>query len=77
MNGLSGAKKKKARARMMRKYQQCPYCNCNLTKENRSIDHVIPKVLLNRGANDRQNLKLCCKSCNSKKGERFLVPANA
>jgi len=58
----------------MRRYQQCPYCGVNLTKESRSIDHLIPKVLLSRGANDMRNLKLCCKPCNAKKGEQLLVP---
>ena len=75
MNGLKGAKRKQARAKLMRKYHNCPYCGCVLTKENRSIDHMIPKVLLRKGANDMQNLKLCCKACNAKKGERTTVPA--
>lgn len=75
MNGLKGDKKKRAKAKLMRKFQNCPYCGCVLNKENRSIDHIIPKVLLRKGANDMGNLKLCCKACNVKKGERVVVPA--
>jgi uncharacterized protein (TIGR02646 family) len=71
MRGPSGHRKKKLKSKLMRKQKNCKYCGCVLTKENRTIDHVIAKVLLHRGANDISNLVLCCKDCNNQKGEKL------
>jgi 5-methylcytosine-specific restriction endonuclease McrA len=48
--------------------QPCLFCN---SKENQSIDHVIP---LSRGGNHSiGNLITLCRSCNSRKGNKFMV----
>lgn len=48
----------------------CWYCNCLLTEETSSLDHVIP---LSRGGSDRpQNVVPSCKRCNSAKGNKTI-----
>lgn len=74
-NGPKGVKKKKILTRLLRKHRNCPYCGSMLTRDNRSIDHVVPKALIQNGANDRRNMVLCCKDCNNKKGDTLFVPA--
>lgn len=48
------------------KQPNCTYCGCELTPENKEVDHVYP---LNHygGANLLINLTIACKSCNSSK----------
>lgn len=48
----------------------CAYCGCKITDHNLTVDHRIPRV--EGGTNDLDNLYLCCKHCNSKKGTKFL-----
>ena len=50
----------------------CIYCNCELTSENRTQDHVIPRA---RGGSllGRDNLEPCCVECNSAKGDLSLL----
>jgi 5-methylcytosine-specific restriction endonuclease McrA len=74
MRGLTGDKKKKARSKLMRRQKNCWYCECVLTADNRTIEHVVPKVLVSCGANALHNLRLCCKGCNGKRGESLVVP---
>jgi 5-methylcytosine-specific restriction endonuclease McrA len=45
---------------------------CVLNKANRTVDHVIPRVL--GGANDTRNYKVVCRPCNNRKGERVVIP---
>ena len=46
----------------------CFYCGCGLTDENATLDHVVPR---SRGGADAPfNLQLCCKDCNTFKGDR-------
>lgn len=71
MQGLTTKKKKDIRKKLMKKQKNCKYCGCVLTKANRSIDHVIPKSVLARGANSINNLVLCCIECNNKKGNKL------
>ena len=48
---------------------RCFYCDDVLTKENRSIDHIVP---LSRGGKHRvSNLLPCCRSCNSSKNDKL------
>ena len=50
---------------------ECQYCG---TKENLTIDHVIPR---SKGGKDTwDNLVACCTSCNVKKGSKSLKDAN-
>lgn len=50
----------------------CVYCNCELTSENRTQDHVIPRA---RGGSHlgRDNLEPACVECNSAKGDKSLL----
>jgi hypothetical protein len=50
--------------------RQCQYCGAFKRESWLSIDHVIP--ISKGGCNCLDNLKLCCRSCNSRKGERTL-----
>lgn len=46
----------------------CAYCLSQLSSEELSIDHIMPK---SRGGKDTwENLVTACKKCNSKKGDR-------
>jgi hypothetical protein len=50
----------------------CVYCNCDLTRANKTQDHVIPRC---RGGSQmgRDNLEPCCVECNSAKGDKRLL----
>jgi len=48
----------------------CYICNRALTRREISIDHVIP--LSRGGSHTLDNLRVCCKSCNSRKYNRLL-----
>lgn len=50
---------------------ECVYCG---TKQDLSIDHVIPRS--RGGDNSWGNLVSCCKKCNTKKGNRTPEEAN-
>jgi len=44
----------------------CPYCGCELTGRNFSVDHAVPT---SRGGDyEWRNLKICCRRCNETKG---------
>ena len=50
----------------------CGYCGINLDSKNFTIDHIIPisHFKKRQEANTWENQISCCKSCNSKKGNR-------
>ncbi len=50
-----------------RKYN-CPYCECILSNENATSDHIVP--ISAGGNNCRVNLIVCCESCNSERGDK-------
>lgn len=43
----------------------CPYCDRELTDENRQLEHEIP--ISRGGANWKQNVCFCCATCNGRK----------
>lgn len=48
----------------------CAYCGKKLTRQNATLDHVIP---LSRGGDDSpRNLVWCCLKCNREKGSQLL-----
>lgn len=49
---------------------KCQYCDIHLTKDVATIDHVLP--VSKGGTTTWDNCVLCCKSCNSKKGNKLL-----
>ena len=52
----------------VRDYYTCRYCGKQLSTEELSVDHVLPK---SRGGKETwENLVTSCKPCNSRKGDR-------
>lgn len=49
----------------------CVYCNCELNRENKTQDHVIPRA--HGGSSERDNLEPACVDCNSAKGDLKLL----
>ena len=49
---------------------RCAYCGRQLTANNFTVDHVVPKAL--GGDSDSKNLLPCCKQCNGTKGDMPL-----
>ena len=45
----------------------CPYCDQELTDENKTLDHREP--LSNGGLHSIGNVLVVCQSCNSQKGD--------
>ncbi len=44
----------------------CIYCECELTGENATADHIVP---ISEGGNNCQvNLVVCCQDCNNERG---------
>ena len=43
--------------------------------ENLTVDHIIPRRLMENGADSPSNLQTLCVSCNSRKGGRFFESA--
>lgn len=49
------------------KNAKCIYCECKLTIENATTDHIIP---ISKGGNNCQvNLMVCCFDCNNERGD--------
>jgi len=44
---------------------RCFYCGSKLRRQNRSVDHIVPRS--KGGNNALKNLVPCCRSCNSRK----------
>lgn len=53
---------------MRRDNNSCQYCNCQLSSDIATIDHILPR---SRGGKHRwENVVACCLKCNRKKGDR-------
>lgn len=49
---------------------KCPYCNKKLTLKNATADHIVP---VSKGGNNCQvNLVVCCKKCNTQRGDSSI-----
>lgn len=57
-------KSQKKRERLIKKDPHCYYCGCEVTLDNSTLDHLIPRSKGGKGGN---NLVLSCYSCNHKK----------
>jgi len=56
----------------------CLYCGVRLNISNATTDHIVP---ISKGGNNTQvNLVICCKECNSQRGDKdfykFLLSKN-
>jgi hypothetical protein len=52
---------------------KCAYCESNLTVDNLSKDHVIPKSCSVNFGDLSNNTIACCKACNHDKGDKSLL----
>ena len=50
----------------------CAHCGKPSTGSDRTVDHVIPKIL--GGGNDPRNLMPLCKHCNSSRASGEIIP---
>ena len=48
----------------------CAYCSGLCAFQQMTVDHIIPKS--SGGKNHQENLLICCRSCNIKKGKKKL-----
>jgi 5-methylcytosine-specific restriction endonuclease McrA len=50
---------------------KCAVCRRVITPKNQTVDHIIASI--NGGRNDRSNLQILCRACNSRKGTKDPV----
>ena len=53
---------------------QCYWCECDLSIEGSTLDHLIPKS--RGGSNSLENLRLTCRSCNQSRGNSLYPLKN-
>lgn len=51
----------------MRTEGRCAYCGCRPKRDQRTRDHIVPKV--KGGRTTRDNLIACCMRCNQNKAD--------
>jgi len=54
---------------------RCQYCGCSLTRENATIDHIVPRIECKKlGTKESSWSNTCasCPTCNRRKGARSL-----
>ncbi len=61
-----GTMKKGVAIRLLNEFKTCPYCGCDLTPDNRHLDHMDP--VSKDGLHSVTNLIVCCETCNVRKG---------
>ena len=49
----------------------CYYCGKKFTKQELTMDHIVP--LARGGKSTKNNIVVCCKECNNKKGLKTPV----
>ena len=64
-----GTMKKGVAILLLNELQTCPYCGCDLTMDNRVLDHMDPLSL--DGVHGVSNLIVCCATCNK---EKYTTP---
>jgi hypothetical protein len=50
--------------------KNCPYCKAPMRSQDKSLDHIVP--LTRGGWHSLTNACVCCKTCNTSKGNRTL-----
>lgn len=55
---------------------KCSYCDCKLTQQNFTRDHVVPHSKMRKFKfnllRSELNITPCCRDCNNKKGIKSL-----
>ena len=64
----SGGRSTKRRQKLLKEDSRCYYCNCDLTLENSTLDHIVPRA--KKGENKAENIVLSCYTCNHRKGTK-------
>jgi 5-methylcytosine-specific restriction endonuclease McrA len=59
------------REKMYQEQKECEYCKTPLELDQTTIDHKHP--LSRGGTDDRENLVICCKTCNMLKGDMTVA----
>jgi ATP-dependent DNA helicase RecQ len=49
---------------------RCDMCNESVEGRDATVDHIVPAALTGEPVNTLSNLRLLCRSCNSKKGTK-------
>lgn len=52
---------KRRRQQYLQRFKSCCYCDCNLSIENSTLEHILPKSW--GGTNDPINLEISCRQC--------------
>lgn len=55
----------------LRDDSRCYLCNARLDQDNATVDHIIP--LSRGGDHTTANVELACRSCNSRKNNRYVA----
>ena len=75
----SGGRSTRRRQRLLDENPHCFYCNCDLSLENSTLDHLVPRA--QKGPNKSGNIVLSCYTCNHRKGTKsaaqYLAILNA
>ncbi|MGB3207842.1 MAG: HNH endonuclease [Crinalium sp.] len=73
MASMSPASKRRKRHHLLQMYgNHCCWCDKQMTKSERTIEHLVPKSL--GGSNTISNLRLACFTCNNLRGNSLLPP---
>lgn len=75
----SGGRSTRRRQRLLEENPHCFYCGCDLTVDNSTLDHLVPRA--KKGPNKSENIVLSCYTCNHRKGTKtaaqYLAILNA
>lgn len=70
LSTMDGTITKGALSKLIEEANQCPYCGDDISKQNKSVDHIIP--LSKGGEHIISNIAICCLKCNLAKGNKIL-----
>ncbi len=73
MANMSPTSKRSKTRQLLQQYgNRCCWCGKQMTKSERTIEHLVPKSL--GGTNAISNLRLACFTCNNSRGNNLLPP---
>jgi len=52
---------------------QCDMCKHEVEGPDATVDHIVPAAMTGEPVNNMSNLRLLCRSCNSKKGTKLSL----
>ncbi|HBQ97919.1 MULTISPECIES: HNH endonuclease signature motif containing protein [unclassified Roseofilum] len=70
---MNSKQKQNKRAKLIEQFgTRCYWCECILSPEEITLDHLIPKK--HGGSNSLENLRITCFSCNNQRGHSLFPP---